>query len=262
MAHVLNVYALPKYVDPEELAGGTAVVIDVLRASTTIVHALEAGATEVIPCQEVEEARAVARGLPGDDVLLGGERGGLPVDGFDLGNSPREYIPHRVGGKTIVFTTTSGTRAILHARRADRVLIGAFVNATAVIEQLLGQERIHLLCAGTRGQITREDVLLAGLLVDRIRRQGGLMYEENAQAMTARETWLQAFALPKAIGAEPLEAPQLAEQLRDSLGGQNLIAIALEDDILAAARIDRFHSVPELDLDTGRIRLMDHTDDQ
>ncbi len=255
MAYVLNVYALPKLVDPEELAGGTVVVIDVLRASTTIIYALEARATEVIPCQEVEEARAVAGRLPGDGVVLGGERGGLPIDGFDLGNSPHEYLPDRVGGKTLVFTTTNGTRAILRARQADRVLIGAFVNATAVLEQLGQQEQIHLLCAGTHGQIGRDDVLMAGMLVDRILRQGEPIYQQNAQAITARETWLQAFRLSRAIGAEPLELPRLAEQLRNSAGGKNLIAVGLEDDILAAARIDRFGSVPELDRERMCIRL-------
>ena len=158
-------------------------------------------------------------------------------------------------GKLVVFTTTNGTRAILRARQADRVLIGAFVNAAAVVGRLLGQQQIHLLCAGTRGQIGRDDVLLAGMLVDRILRQGGLIYEQNAQAITARETWLQAFAVPQATGAEPLQPQQLAEQLRDSDGGQNLIRIGLEDDILAAARIDQFRGVPELDLASGRIRM-------
>lgn len=255
MPHVLNVYALPKYVASEELAGGTVVVIDVLRASTTIVHALEAGATEVIPCQEVEEARAVAGRMPGDGVVLGGERGGLPIDGFDLGNSPREYLPDRVEGKTVVFTTTNGTRAMLHARQADRVLIGAFVNAAALIEQLVGQQQIHLLCAGTRDQIGRDDVLLAGMLVDRIGRQGEQIYQQNAQALTARETWLHSFALPRAIGAEPLEPERLAKQLSDSPGGKNLLEIGLEEDILAAAQIDRFSSVPELDTEENRIRV-------
>jgi len=255
MAHVLNAYALPEFVRPDELAGGTVVVIDVLRASTTIVHALEAGATEVVPCQEVEEARAVAARLPRGGVVLGGERRGLPIEGFDLGNSPEEYLPGRVEGKTVVFTTTNGTRAIFRARQAQRVLIGAFVNASAVLEQLLRQEQIHLLCAGTRGQLSRDDVLLAGMLVDRILRQGDPDYQQNAQAVTARETWRQAFAPPADLPAEPLAPQQLAEQLRHSTGGRNLIAIGLDDDILAAAQIDRFRSVPEMDPERARIRL-------
>jgi len=255
MAAVLNVYALPTLVKPQELAGGTAVVIDVLRTSTTIVHALEAGAREVIPCLEVADARAVAAQHTDQDVLLGGERGGLPIDDFDLGNSPGEYVPHRVGGKTIVFTSTNGTRALDHAAGADRVLIGAFVNATAVYHELLGREQIHLLCAGTRGQISQDDVLFAGLLVERLQRSGGLVYEQNVQAATARETWLHTFALPQSLGAEPLELQRLAGELRKSPGGQNLVAIGLEDDILAAARIDHFRSVPEFDPDKSRIRL-------
>ncbi len=255
MPPLLNVYALPKFVAPEELAGGAVVVIDVLRASTTIVSALEAGATEVIPCLEVEDARDVAGRLPRGSVVLGGERGGLPIEGFDLGNSPQEYLPDRVSGKTVVFTTTNGTRAILHARQADLVLIGAFVNATAVVDELMHHTQIHLLCAGTRGQIGHDDVLLAGMLVDRIQARGGLFRQQNAQAVTARETWLHAFALPQAQGAEPLEPQRLAEQLRDSIGGKNLCRLGLQQDILAAAHVDRFQSVPRADPATGRIRL-------
>jgi 2-phosphosulfolactate phosphatase len=255
MARSLNVYALPKLVDPPELAGGIVVIIDVLRASTTIVHALEAGASQVIPCLEVDQARAAAAQLPENQRVLGGERHGLPIEGFDLGNSPGDYLPEKVEGKTVVFTTTNGTRAMLHARRAERVLIGAFVNATAVSRQLIGQQRIHLLCAGTHGQISEDDVLLAGMLVERIQREGGLIYEQNAQAITAREMWLHCFALPRALGAEPLEPQRLAGQLCKSLGGRNLVAVGLERDILVAARVDRFQTVPEMDPEEVRIRL-------
>src|SRR3990167_11479727 len=107
MTQELNVYALPTLLAPEELAGWTAVVIDVLRASTTILYALEAGAAEVIPCLEIEDALKIAGSMPRSQVVLGGERGGLPIDGFDLGNSPLEYDPSAVSGKTIVFTTTN-----------------------------------------------------------------------------------------------------------------------------------------------------------
>ena len=256
MGPKLSVYALPKLVDPDEMAGGIVVIIDVLRASTTIVHALEAGAKEVIPCLEVDEARSVAEQLPDGDVVLGGEREGLPIDGFQLSNSPDEYSATEVGGKTVVFTTSNGTRAILHARQADRVLIGGFVNVTAVFEEVVQQEHIHLMCAGSNGQMGRDDILLAGMLVERLQRSGGLLYEQNAQAITARETWLHSFALPRALGAEPLEPERLAAQLRKSVGGRRLVALGMEEDILAAARIDRFKSVPELDPEKLRIRLV------
>lgn len=255
MNPTLNVYALPTLVEPEELAGGTVVIIDVLRASTTIVHALEAGATEVIPCLDVEDAQAAAAELPEGSAILGGERGGLPIDGFDLGNSPADYTPDRVGGRTVIFTTSNGTRAMWRCRLADRVLIGAFVNASAVCDRLVGADQIHLLCAGSRGEYSRDDTLLAGLLIERILQQSGTTYQLNAQALTARENWRSSFALPVALGAEPLEPGRLAEQLRASVGGRRLMAIGLGNDLLTAAHVDRFQSVPELDPATFRVRL-------
>lgn len=255
MAHCLNVYAVASLADPKEMAGDVAVVIDVLRAATSIVSALDAGAKGVIPVLEVDEAVALAKRLPDGEALLGGERGGLPIDGFDLGNSPGQYVRDVVGGKTVVFTTTNGTSAIHRARRARRVLIAAFVNATAVADALLGQERIHLICSGTQGQYSDDDVLLAGMLVDRIDRQGGAIYELNAQAITARETWLHRFPLPQALGGEPLDPERLADQLRGSLAGKRLAALGLEDDILRAARLDCSSSVPELHAEEDCIRL-------
>ena len=254
MNNQLHVYALPTLVAAEELAGATVVVIDVLRASTTIIHALNAGAAEIIPCGEVEQARALAADFPREEVVLGGERGGLPIDGFDLGNSPSEYTPDRVAGRTIVFTTTNGTRAMMRCRKAGRVLIGAFVNASAVAEQLVGCERISLLCAGTEGEYSRDDILMAGLLVDRLQRQSGILYELNAQAMTARENWTSSFAVPYVVGAEPFPPGLLVKELRRSAGGRNLVAVGLEEDMQTAAQIDRFRVLPEMDPDTLHIR--------
>src|SRR4051812_42560200 len=107
----IDVYLLPALVEPEALSGSTVVVIDVLRATTTIVHALAAQAVEVAPFRDVEDARRLANDL-GNKAVLGGERGGVPIPGFDLGNSPAEYTSERVAGKTVIFTTTNGTRAL------------------------------------------------------------------------------------------------------------------------------------------------------
>jgi phosphosulfolactate phosphohydrolase-like enzyme len=97
-------------------------------------------------------------------------------------------------------------------------------------------------------------VLLAGMLVERIQREGGIVYQQNAQAITSRETWLAGFARPMALGVEPIDPDRLAEKLRDSFGGRNLMQLGLDEDILAAARIDRFDIVPKLDPQTMRIR--------
>jgi len=252
---LVNVYALPTLATPVDLLGATAVVIDVLRASTTILHALEAGATEVIPCLEVDDARRIAAEA-GDaaEVVLGGERQAVRIEGFDLGNSPSEYTPYSVGGRRVLITTTNGTRAILAARPAARVLIGAFVNVSAVCHTLLDAEKVALICAGTDGQYSRDDVLLAGLVVNWLERRGGLIYQLNAQATTARENWTTAFPGPIGLGDELLAPERLAAELRTSAGGQNLVAAGLEADLLDAARIDRFRSVPELDVDQLRIR--------
>src|SRR5919108_3599804 len=102
----VQVHLLPALVPAGRLPGTVAVVIDVLRATTTIVHALAAGCTAVVPCAEVDEARALADGMPAGKVLLGGERGGRPLPGFDLGNSPREYTTAACQGLALVLTTS------------------------------------------------------------------------------------------------------------------------------------------------------------
>jgi 2-phosphosulfolactate phosphatase len=255
MSPHLNVYALPKYATPQDLAGGTAVVIDVLRATTTIVYALEAGAKEVIPCREIQEALALFEKYPRRDVLLGGERMGKRIADFDLGNSPEEYLCFDVEGKTILFTTTNGTQALSHARVARHIFLAAFANVSAVVQKLLGREEVHLLCAGTDGEFSEDDIMLAGLIVERLQKLGGMVYALNAQAITAREYWLNRFALPHALGAEPIEPERLETELRKCRGAKNLIELGYDEDILAAARIDQFKGVPELDAETFSVRL-------
>lgn len=250
MSRTLRVHLLPSLVTPEELAGRAVVVIDVLRATTTIIHALAQGASAVIPCLEVEDARKAAEKL-GSAALLGGERGGRAIAGFDLGNSPTEYQSERVSGKTIVMTTTNGTRAMLRCQAARRVLIGAFVNFSAICEQLRDEPHIDLLCAGTDNQVTREDVLFAGAVVDDIVRCAAAIpaadaIELNDQALIALDAW-------RAAINDLRDALPLAEHLRSSRGGRNLIDIGHEHDIDIAAHIDRFSHVPELDVRAWQI---------
>jgi len=251
----IDVYLLPALVEPQQLSERTVVVIDVLRATTTIIHALAAGATEVVPCLEVDEARLIAAGQFPGSAVLGGERGGLPIPGFDLGNSPRDYTPARVGGKSVVFTTTNGTRALLRCKEARRVLIGAFVNLSAICRELTDTPSVALLCAGTDGQVTREDVLFSGAVVTELSspslrdgefRHGVAGYILNDQAEIAADAWRS--CVRDLSGANPL-----GQALRASRGGRNLIETGQENDIDLAAQIDKFDLVPELDLATWRI---------
>lgn len=254
----INVYALPTLADPEELKSGTVVVIDILRATTTIVQAIASGAMAVVPCGTIEEARNLYEVLRQTNaetrVLLAGERDCFPIPGFDLGNSPGEFQPESVFRSVIIMTTTNGTQAFRRCRKAGRVVVGAFTNASRVVQELFEEnEAIHLLCAGSDGEFTRDDVLFAGFLVDRLERQSGLRYELNAQAVTARENWRSSFAEPFASGAEPLPAELLARHLRTSRAGEKLIAAGMESDILEAARIDRFSCLPTFDPASGII---------
>jgi 2-phosphosulfolactate phosphatase len=251
MTAALSVHFLPTLVTPEELVGGDVVMIDVLRASTTIVQAIATGAKCVIPCREVEEARGLCEALTGETVVLGGERGGLPIEGFHLGNSPGEYSAENVRGKTIAFTTTNGTLALMQCRSAARVFVGAFVNLSAVVERLTGERPIHLLCAGTRGRITREDVLCAGAISERLLGTVAETEAINDQARIALSTWRA--VVPHQLLCPSSFAPLLARALLDTQGGRNLTNIGLAHDIHDAAQIDRVRVVPELDLATWRI---------
>ena len=251
---MLHVHFLPALTSPDELSGGTVVVIDVLRASTTITHALASGAAEVIPCLEVDDARAVAAEFPTGAAVLGGERGGLPIEGFHLGNSPIDYTRRKVEGKTVAFTTTNGTKAMMHCRQAAEVLIGSFVNLSAVYESISRAEHLHLLCAGTGGRITREDVLFAGAIAARALADGRPDHELNDSARLAADAW----GGVERLQAETIDGSLIAAvhaALKRTQGGRNLKALGLEGDLDTAAQIDRFNIVPKLDLASWRIRV-------
>ncbi len=246
----VSVYFLPSLVSPAELAGQTVVVIDVLRATTTICTALAQGARDVIPCLEIADALEVAARIGSQPFLLGGERAGLPIPGFHIGNSPSEYRPERVRDRTLIFTTTNGTRALRHAAQAARVIIGAFVNAGAVAAALASESRIALLCAGTDGHITREDVLLAGYLVEQLSASSPQL---NDQALLARDAWQH--LNDRSPTATPSEAfSWLDHELCNTAGGRNLMALGLAADITAAAQLDQFSLVPELNIASWSIR--------
>jgi 2-phosphosulfolactate phosphatase len=245
----LYVHLLPDLIASEALRGATVVVIDVLRATTTIVQALAAGAREVIPCLEVDEARRVASGFAQNERVLGGERHGVRIDGFDLGNSPAEYTPESVGGRTLVFTTTNGTRAMRHASQARAVLLAGLVNRQAVAVALHRETTAHILCAGTDGQITLEDVVTAGAVAEGLLSLGGSGTSGNCelandQARLALDAW------------EAAQRTGVLAAFQASLGGRNLIAEGFDADLPRAARLDIHTLVPALDSATGRVSIL------
>jgi 2-phosphosulfolactate phosphatase len=247
----VNVYHLPAQVDPTELAGSVVVVIDLLRASTTICQALASGAREVVPFLEVEETLAAAAKSSRCEVVLGGERSGGKINGFDLGNSPSEYTPEAVAGKRVFITTTNGTRALHHAHLGSRVLVAAFVNLAAIAQSVKDEPRVDILCAGTGGEATREDILAAGALVDYLTQLRSDGFEKNTTAEHAVHEWQKVLNAAAATGQRISD--QLAIELRDTTGGRNLLAIGLDQDLVDCAQVDRLGIVPKLDVREWRI---------
>ncbi len=240
MTRLLNVHLLPSLCDPVDLQGGIAVMIDVLRASTTIVHALANGARAVFPFTDVEAVRQDANQHPGGSVVTGGERNGERIPGFDLDNSPLNYTRERIDGKTVLFTTTNGTQALKRCSQADRVLIGAFVNLDAIVSTLRHSGApIHLVCAGTDGEVTTEDALCAGAIARGLEAVSPTAPESTYESNDAARIASDLFALH---GQEP---STLLAALRASCGGQNLVGLGFDDDIERAASVDLFDTVPE-----------------
>jgi 2-phosphosulfolactate phosphatase len=210
---------------PDEAAEApTGVVVDVIRATSTICQALDAGYQRVWCAAQVEDARALGNG----DVTLGGERLGVRIDGFDLGNSPREYLEPRT--PTLAMSTTNGTRAIVTAaERCDRVYIASLLNLGAVTETARGHgDDVAVFCAGVKGAFALDDAYVAGRIAD------GLGFERSDAAEAARR-------LAASYGTAE-------EAFRASRSGRNLIdhGPELEADIPWCARESVLDIVPRL----------------
>lgn len=246
----LSIYAhlLPKLVAPEELAGGAVVAVDVLRATTTIAYALESGALGVLPFLTIEAAleERDCRAARGEACLLGGERGGVGIPGFELTNSPSDYTPERVQGKWIAFTTTNGTKAVQHAAAAKKIYAGSFSCGSALVDLLwedaLAGLPLHLLCAGTNGRITREDVLFAGWLAARLftRDQSWEYNDDLLLALGAAKS----YAAVNSTVQPGTDDQSLARALRLTQGGRNLAKLGLAADVIIASRLDEVERVP------------------
>ncbi len=250
----LRVHSLPAHIAAEELSESVVVVIDLLRATSTICQALASGAREAVPFLEVEDALAAAATAEDrSEIVLGGERKGGRISGFDLGNSPSEYTPEAVGGRRLFITTTNGTRALFHARSAQRVLIGAIVNLSAVVRSLENEPRVDIVCAGQKGEVAREDLLAAGAIVSRIQHVTGTAWHTNVIASTVWGEWEKISDDARALNRTLSD--QLAIELCDTPGGRNLLGIGLAQDLVDCAQIDRLSVVPELDVSAWRICL-------
>lgn len=237
----IDVFFSPTVVDEAHVEGRTAVVIDVIRATSSVVEALANGARAIFPTVSTEEAVKLASSLGREDTLLCGERKGLKIEGFDLGNSPSEFTPEVVAGKQLVMTTSNGTRALAAVQDADRVLAAAFMNLSAVSETLAGAQDLIIVCAGRENRFSLDDALCAGMLIRGLleSREGGELPERAAGEFELNDAGRVVLDLA-------LKYPVDAKFLLSTAAGKALVEVGLEGDLELCASVDRHHLVPEM----------------
>jgi 2-phosphosulfolactate phosphatase len=225
MAHI-DVVLTADSVTERQARGKLCVVVDVLRATTTIAAALFAGCPAVIPAETPEEARKIAR-LRG--CLLGGERESVKLKGFDFGNSPLEYAPDKIDGRPIAFTTTNGTRAMRACDACETLITASFVNRNAVARFLKRSKNdILIVCAGTRGEPSIEDTACAGMLIDSL----GESAPPSKEAQEAVAIWNRSRSNLAAMMKE------------DGPHGRSLVELGFERDVDFAASLNKCDVLP------------------
>ncbi len=228
----IDIHFVPSPLNPNLLSNRAVVVIDVLRATSVMVHALSEGAMEIIPVATVGEAIQRVKTFPPGTTLLGGERGSRKIEGFDLGNSPKEYVTNRVGGKRLILTTTNGTKAFHVVSSAEEIMVGSFFNigATATRCFELGKDLL-IFPSGDRGNFSLEDTVCGGMLID-------LVIKGGKKPVTLTDTSHAAHILYQRFKGN------LSEAFHLSLHGRELADLGLGDDLLYCARANITDIVP------------------
>lgn len=229
----LDVYLTPGEIAPADILDRPVVVIDILRASSSIVQALSAGAKSIYPVASIEEALRLANTFGRDDVLLCGERKCVPIEGFDLGNSPGEFTAERVSGKLLIMTTTNGTYVMSQTGGASRVVIGSLLNLQAVVDDLVRAEGDPVIvCSGREKHFALEDAVAAGAIADRLMQTQSADWSLNDGARAA-------LALAR-------EFPPGEAMFRQTASGRAVEAAGMSEDLAFCAQTDSHAIVPVL----------------
>ncbi|QDV27744.1 2-phosphosulfolactate phosphatase [Aureliella helgolandensis] len=244
MPRTVQIALLPSLISPAFLDSiDLAIVIDTLRFTTTACQALAAGATEIWTVSEVEEARRAAQAehAKGRPTLLCGERECRPIAGFDLGNSPAEYLPDVIAGKQLIFSTTNGTRAVNAVRSVNRIALAAMVNRQAISNYAShsSNQHIGIVCAGTDGAVAMEDVLTAGALAERLTESVAACHLHGDSAHLALAAWRDVCGPQSAQVSKRIE-----HRFAACAGGNNLVKAGYEQDLHFAAQLDTLQAVP------------------
>jgi 2-phosphosulfolactate phosphatase len=228
----IDIQLIPFSLNPEMISERVVVVLDILRATSVITHALSQGALEIFPVSTVEEAFQLVKTFPPGTTLLGGEKDTRKIEGFDLGNSPKEYVVNRVKGKRIILRSTNGTKAFHLVSSGREVMVGSFFNIGATAEKCMKLDRDLLLFpSGDEGNFSLEDTVCGGMLIDLILKKG----KEDVVLTDASRA---ALFLYKTFETDLLEAFRLSHH------GRKLIRLGLGDDLPYCAQMDITHLVP------------------
>lgn len=227
----IDVAFSPFELEKKDLQEKAVVVIDVLRATSTMIVALANGCSAFVPVATVEEARELVAASRNPNYVLGGERGGRMVEGFQFGNSPRDYRPEKIKGKVVVMTTTNGTRALVAAQKSAIIFIGAFLNISALAERLqeVGRD-IVIACAGEKDLFCLEDAVCGGAIIDGLGKMGVSLSKSDS-------------ALAAKLLYEHYEA-DIDGMLSDSAWGRYLETIGLGKDVRFCGRTNCYDLVP------------------
>jgi 2-phosphosulfolactate phosphatase len=231
MQRKIEVCLTPALIDLYAIEDSIVVVIDILRATSSMVYGIDNGAAAIIPVAQVDDCLNYAdKGF-----LLAAERNGEVVEGYDFGNSPFSYTADKVAGKTVVLTTTNGTKALHLARkRASKVVIGAFLNLTALCDWLKTQDKnVLLLCAGWKDQFNLEDTIFAGAVLHELR---SLFTHFDDAGVAAEDLYLMA-------------KDNLRAYIGKSAHSHRMMALNIEEDINFCLQLDLCNAIPVLEGD-------------
>jgi 2-phosphosulfolactate phosphatase len=239
----IDIQLVPSPTSLDILSDRTVVVIDVLRATSVMVHAISQGALEIIPAATVEEAFQRAKAFPQSSIVLGGERESKNIPGFDLGNSPKEYVAERVKGKKLILTTTNGTKAFHLVSSGEEILVGSFFNIRVIAERCfeLGRD-LFIFPSGDEGNFSLEDTICGGMLIELITKKG-----KKSISLTDASQCAQ--VLYKRFENNLLEALYLSRH------GKELTRRGFEQDLAYCAQIDITDIVPEFKAGVIRVSL-------
>ena len=224
----MEVCLSPELIHQHELGGKIVVVTDIFRATSCIVTGLANGVSAIYPVGTIEDCLA----LSNEGYLTAGERGGIKVDGLDMGNSPFEYQKENVKGKRVAISTTNGSQTIIKSEGADQIVIGAFLNIESVTEHLLQSKKdVIIHCAGWKGAISIEDTLFAGAVIDKC---GAAMSASGDSTLLAHQLYIT-------------NHDDLSGIAKQSGHAQRLAGLGIKKDLEFCMKMDEYSVLPILE---------------